>query len=191
MLKDNNIKFRPLDNPAYQRSLEEIYDDLNDIFEGAKVEELGNEEWRVTTPNGKRIIVKVADRIILNDKQSANMRKAHNLDSDYIAEASGYWRAISENDVDGELVISGSGAMKNYGSSNVPWYSYRSAIQKVIIENGVTTVGRNAFYSCKKGHIVLNYICRTQHSCDLWGVSSKVRRGIYGSTYNRIDRGQQ
>ena len=104
--KDNNIKFRPLDNPAYQRSLEEIYDDLNDIFEGAKVEELGNEEWRVTTPNGKRIIVKVADRIILNDKQSANMRKAHNLDSDYIAEASGYWRAIGGNDVDGELVIS-------------------------------------------------------------------------------------
>ncbi len=103
---EDTTKFSPLDNPAYQRSLEEIYDDLNDIFEGAKVEELGNEEWRVTTPNGKRIIVKVADRIILNDKQSANMRKAHNLDSDYIAEASGYWRAIGENDVDGELVIS-------------------------------------------------------------------------------------
>ena len=67
---EDTTKFRPLDNPAYQRSLEEIYDDLNDIFEGAKVEELGNEEWRVTTPNGKRIIVKVADRIILNDKQA-------------------------------------------------------------------------------------------------------------------------
>ncbi len=47
---------------------------------------------------------------------------------------------------DGELVISGDGSMKNWtSSSSVPWYSYRSQITKVTLENNVTSIGGYAF----------------------------------------------
>jgi hypothetical protein len=49
----------------------------------------------------------------------------------------------------GELIISGTGAMKDYTpSSTAPWYSYKDKIKKVTIEDGVTTVGAYAFYDC-------------------------------------------
>jgi hypothetical protein len=46
---------------------------------------------------------------------------------------------------EGTLTISGTGAMSNYSSSNVPWYSYRNSIKTVIIEDGVTSIGNDAF----------------------------------------------
>ncbi|MCD7796747.1 MAG: leucine-rich repeat domain-containing protein [Clostridiales bacterium] len=50
----------------------------------------------------------------------------------------------------GELTISGSGNMKDYGSSSsVPWYKYRTYISTVTIENGVTNIGGYVFYDCR------------------------------------------
>ncbi len=51
---------------------------------------------------------------------------------------------------DGELVISGSGAMTDYDDyySNAPWFRYNSNITKVIIKNGITRIGYRAFYDC-------------------------------------------
>ena len=51
---------------------------------------------------------------------------------------------------DGVLTISGTGAMANYtykdnDSSNCPWHSVRWAINKVVIEDGVTSIGSYAF----------------------------------------------
>jgi len=47
----------------------------------------------------------------------------------------------------GTLTISGNGSMTNYtSSSNAPWYSSRSSIKTVIIEDGVTSIGAAAFY---------------------------------------------
>ena len=49
----------------------------------------------------------------------------------------------------GLLSITGTGAMKNYGSySSVPWYSNKSYIKVVEISDGVTSIGYNAFYGC-------------------------------------------
>ncbi|MBQ3008257.1 MAG: leucine-rich repeat protein, partial [Oscillospiraceae bacterium] len=46
----------------------------------------------------------------------------------------------------GTLTISGTGAMTDWRSSlYTPWYSYKSQIKQVVIENGVTTVGLCAF----------------------------------------------
>lgn len=46
----------------------------------------------------------------------------------------------------GTLTISGSGAMEDYSSTSpVPWDSYRNTIQNIIIENGITNIGKNAF----------------------------------------------
>ncbi len=50
---------------------------------------------------------------------------------------------------DGTLTISGTGAMTNYTlSSNAPWYSYKSSISTVIIEDGATSIGERAFSNC-------------------------------------------
>ena len=49
--------------------------------------------------------------------------------------------------VNGTMTVSGTGAMTDYSSyTSTPWYSYRSSIKKVVIENGVTTVGECSFY---------------------------------------------
>ena len=46
------------------------------------------------------------------------------------------------------LVISGSGAMADYGSNNQPWNSYLASIERVVINSGVTHIGKNSFYRC-------------------------------------------
>ena len=47
------------------------------------------------------------------------------------------------------LVISGTGSMNNYSDYNyTPWYSYRTNILTVNIENGVTSIGNYVFSGC-------------------------------------------
>ena len=49
----------------------------------------------------------------------------------------------------GELVIEGTGAMRNYGEGLAPWYFDISlSIISVTILEGVKTIGCNAFYNC-------------------------------------------
>ena len=53
------------------------------------------------------------------------------------------------NETTKTLTISGTGPMYNYSydsSPRAPWYSYRSNIETVSIESGVTTIGTSAFY---------------------------------------------
>ena len=51
--------------------------------------------------------------------------------------------------VQGALVISGSGAMKDYSSTDgAPWSKYRGSIQSVYVDSGVTAIGKYAFYYC-------------------------------------------
>lgn len=48
-------------------------------------------------------------------------------------------------DEDGVLTVSGSGDMDNYTNGG-PWSPYHNEITKIIIENGVTSIGEAAFY---------------------------------------------
>ena len=52
-------------------------------------------------------------------------------------------------DADGTLTISGTGAMKDYDYDNnlSPVYN-NSNVKKVVIEDGVTSIGNSAFYNC-------------------------------------------
>ncbi|MBR3815367.1 MAG: leucine-rich repeat protein [Clostridia bacterium] len=58
-------------------------------------------------------------------------------------------------DSTGTLTISGEGKMKDYSSGrDIPWYEYAqysssNKFNTVVIENGVTSIGNYAFYSCK------------------------------------------
>ena len=68
------------------------------------------------------------------------------------------------------LTISGTGAMKNYGldeiSNNPPWYNYRDEIGAVVIEDGITTVGRCAFiWSAIKSISIPNTVTKLFSSC--------------------------
>ena len=52
----------------------------------------------------------------------------------------------------GTLTISGTGVMTDYewsyGSSSAPWSSYSSDITSVVISDGVTSIGSDAFSGC-------------------------------------------
>lgn len=48
----------------------------------------------------------------------------------------------------GVLTISGTGAMSNYPGMNMPWRSRRASITSVVISDGVTSIGYNAFNGC-------------------------------------------
>ncbi len=51
----------------------------------------------------------------------------------------------------GELVINGSGDIPDYSSSDsAPWNSYRSSIESVTINQGITSIGEYAFYNLKE-----------------------------------------
>ena len=64
---------------------------------------------------------------------------------------SGTWGNLSWvlNDTTGELTISGSGVMTGlFHDSTSAWGSYKPSIKTVIIEDGVTSIGGNAFSDC-------------------------------------------
>ena len=49
----------------------------------------------------------------------------------------------------GVLTISGNGDMYDFQSPyNTPWYSYRNSITSAVITEGVTSIGKYAFYNC-------------------------------------------
>ena len=54
------------------------------------------------------------------------------------------------NSTSGTLTFSGEGAMENYQTMHfvAPWKEISNQIKKIVIENGVTSIGSNAFYQC-------------------------------------------
>ena len=48
----------------------------------------------------------------------------------------------------GTLTISGSGWMYGYDSGDTPWYGQRQRITKVVVSDGITSIGLNAFRDC-------------------------------------------
>ena len=50
----------------------------------------------------------------------------------------------------GTLTVSGSGDMNSYSSATVPWADYRSQIKKVVVSDGITSVGYYAFSNCSE-----------------------------------------
>ena len=52
-----------------------------------------------------------------------------------------------KQDSDGTLTITGNGEIRDTSENNLLW-PYPKEIKKVIVENGVTEIGRFAFYNC-------------------------------------------
>lgn len=52
-------------------------------------------------------------------------------------------------DDNGVLTVSGEGEMPRFNANTAPWHSYSASVRSVVIEEGVTSVARCAFYGCK------------------------------------------
>ena len=94
------------------------------------------------------------------------------------------------------LTISGNGAMDDYTWDNHPgWYSYRSEIVKIVIENGVTSIGNEAFNGCSLTSITIlgnvksigsGTFARCAKITDLYCHAEKVpstRRDAFNNSY--------
>ena len=56
----------------------------------------------------------------------------------------------------GTLRISGNGELPDYGrtSNNAPWYSKRSSVKAIVVEDGITKIGNYAFYNHTKAKTI-------------------------------------
>lgn len=55
----------------------------------------------------------------------------------------------------GTLTVSGSGPMPDYTDANMPpWYDSAEAVNRIVVAEGVTSVGSLAFYGCSKAQAV-------------------------------------
>ena len=57
--------------------------------------------------------------------------------------------AITWNIENGTLTISGTGAIDNYNAGGAPWYPQQNIITSIVIQDGVTRIGNNAFNGCQ------------------------------------------
>lgn len=51
--------------------------------------------------------------------------------------------------LDGVLTIRGTGNMDDYDYGGAPWHENRDSIVRVVLQDGVISIGRSAFYNCK------------------------------------------
>ena len=97
---------------------------------------------------------------------------------------------------DGTLTISGTDMPIDYSYPNyAPWYSQREKIKKVVIENGVTNIGRNSFYDCNSLTSVTIpnsvtaigrnafYDCRSLSSITIPNSVINIDRGLFEGCY--------
>ncbi|MCD8017444.1 MAG: leucine-rich repeat domain-containing protein, partial [Oscillospiraceae bacterium] len=82
----------------------------------------------------------------------------------------------SLNTETGVLTISGTGNMTDWSSiSDVDWYSYRTSITQVVIEDGVTSIGAYAFYNCSSlTSVVIPETVTSIESCAFSGCTSLI-----------------
>ena len=78
---------------------------------------------------------------------------------------------------DGKLTIMGEGDMEWASQSKIPWREYEDIIRNVIIENGVTNIGENAFSSCRN----LESVVIAQ------SVENIMKRAFYGCSITEIE----
>ncbi len=102
----------------------------------------------------------VTDVIFLGTQEQWEQVYIHDF-NDPIIQATKHFTAVAQGNCgndgdnliwllsnDGILTIAGNGDMADYLGEDEPWWGLRESINSIIIENGVTSVGRNAFWCC-------------------------------------------
>ncbi len=93
----------------------------------------------------------------------------------------------SLNTKDSTLVISGSGAMNNYEYNGGPWCTYSSYIAYVSLPEGLTGIGKHAFYECSKikSIVIPEGVLGIGNGC--FYNCTKLESVTFPSTLNRIE----
>lgn len=95
-----------------QRSREEVVGNIKKMFAGSKFDEQENGDLLITTKNGKKLLYKISDRIVLNEAEAQEARKAHGISEDVEVTAEGRYRPVYESDID-SIVEVGLDSRKN------------------------------------------------------------------------------
>jgi uncharacterized protein YjdB/uncharacterized protein YkwD len=83
------------------------------------------------------------------EKENSNGAEADPGEKVKTSELTGTIGNLSWKLVDGVLTITGSGSMTDFSDTAVPgWNDFRADITSVVVENGVTNIGRRAFNGC-------------------------------------------
>ncbi len=89
----------------------------------------------------------------------------------------------------GRLEINGTGAMTSWTAANkTPWFSYRTEINEIIIGNGVTTIGKYAFFSCTAQKSVTISDSVTSIEANAFGNSQSITEIHYASDKSDWDK---
>ena len=88
-------------------------------------------------------------------------------------------------DSDGLLTISGKGKMPDYGTESyanrfTPWYQYRSDIKRIIITEGVTSIGNWSFYKSNAESVIVPESVTTIGACTFYICTRLSNVTIYG-----------
>ena len=87
------------------------------------------------------------------------------------------------NETTGELVISGEGEMEHFSyNSSGGWRAYKSSIQAVKIEHGVTSISNNAFYHCTGLASITIPDSVTSIDCTAFDDCTNLKKVIYPNT---------
>ena len=92
----------------------------------------------------------------------------------------------------GVLTISGTGDMTNYSMYGSPWHSYSYDITGIIINDGVTSIGNDAFDDCGFTSVTIPnsvtrignyafYLCRGLTSVTIPNSVTSIREGVFMS----------
>lgn len=88
-------------------------------------------------------------------------------------------------DSNGLLTISGEGKMPDYGTESyanrfTPWYQYRTDIKRIIITEGVTSVGNWSFYQSNVESVIVPESVVTIGACTFYTCTRLSNVTIYG-----------
>ena len=130
-----------LTNLTVPKTVTEIkYNAFNGCYKLADVQYLGTlEDWnKIVIDSGNSCLTDAIFKFDYSGVQSASGKCGDNL----------IWTFYGDT---GTLVISGTGAMYDYDIAEeeyTPWNNFKTEIKKLIIEDGVTTIGNDAFVDC-------------------------------------------
>ncbi len=130
-----------LTNLTVPKTVTEIkYNAFNGCYKLTDVQYLGTlEDWnKIVIDSGNSCLTDAIFKFDYSGVQSASGKCGDNLT----------WTFYGDT---GTLVISGTGAMYDYDIAEeeyTPWNNFKTEIKKLIIEDGVTTIGNDAFVDC-------------------------------------------
>jgi len=88
-----------------RRSRDEVVSNIKKLFAGSKFEEQENGDLLIITKNGRKILYKITDRIVLNDIKTQKARKAHAISDNAEVTVEGRYRPIYEADIDAVIEV--------------------------------------------------------------------------------------